>query len=50
MYEVGTYMDGEPTEPTSTVKSSSYHPDHWIESSKSWECNEHIWFVVRLRI
>ena len=26
------------------------HLDHWIENPKSMTCNEHIWFVVRLRI
>ena len=38
--EMKTYMDGESTEATSTVKSSSYYLDHWIEISKS---REHVW-------
>ena len=37
-------------------RSNKYHqkqflnPDHWTQNPKSRECNEHTWFVVRLRI
>ena len=49
--ETGTYMDGELTEATSTVKSSSYTQSHWIEIPKSREhAMKHIWFVVRFKI
>ena len=44
------YMEGESTEATSTVESSSYI---WIIGErypKSREHNEHTWFVVKLRI
>ena len=37
-------------------RSNKYHQkqflnlDHWIQNPKSRKCNEHTWFVVRLRI
>ena len=31
-------------------QKQSLHPDHWIQYPKSRQCNEHTWFVVRLRI
>ena len=48
-YGMGTYTGGESSEATDSQKQF-LHPDHWIQTPESRECDKYIWSVVRLRL